>query len=83
MPEMNLADLYCQDDLVNGQSTREAPRAPGQSVRLYLISGLVASDVWMHFTGSKMCVVAANGVDVPAVPVHKLLIGTAESRTWK
>jgi len=79
MPEMDLADVYYQHDLVNGQPTREAPLAPGQSVRLRLINGSAASYFWVQFAGGQMRVVAADGVDVQPVPVDKLLIGTAET----
>ncbi|OGX91667.1 multicopper oxidase family protein [Hymenobacter coccineus] len=79
MPEMDLADVYYQSDLVNGQPTRAAPLAPGQSVRLRLINGSAASYFWVQFAGGKMRVVAADGVDVQPVPVDKLLIGTAET----
>ena len=58
MPEMDLADVYYQHDLVNGQPTREAPLAPGQSVRLRLVNGSAASYFWVQFAGGQMRVVA-------------------------
>ncbi|WP_166648244.1 multicopper oxidase family protein [Hymenobacter sp. UV11] len=80
MPQMDLADVYYQADLVNGQPTQQLPDAvAGQPVRLRLINGSAASYFWVQFGGGKLRVVAADGVDVQPVAVDKLLIGTAET----
>ncbi|MBO3272218.1 multicopper oxidase family protein [Hymenobacter defluvii] len=80
MPEMDLADVYYQHDLVNGQPSQQLSTArPGQPVRLRVINGSSASYFWVQFGGGKLRVVAADGVDVQPVEVDKLLIGTAET----
>ena len=80
MPGMDLADVYYQHDLTNGQPNQQLPAArPGQAVRLRVINGSAASYFWVQFGGGKMRVVAADGIDVQPVEVNKLLIGTAET----
>jgi len=80
MPEMDLADVYYQADLVNGQPGQQMPEVPaGQPVRLRIINGSAASYFWLQFAGGKMRVVAADGVDAVPVEVDKLLIATAET----
>ena len=80
MPEMDLADVYYQADLMNGHVGEQLPALqPGETVRLRLINGSAASYFWVQFGGGQMRVVAADGVDVVPVAVDKLLIATARN----
>ena len=80
MPDMDLADVYYQADLINGQASQQLPELrPGQPLRLRVINGSAASYFWVQFAGGKMRVVATDGVDVVPVEVDKLLVATAET----
>ncbi|NML66611.1 multicopper oxidase domain-containing protein [Hymenobacter sp. RP-2-7] len=80
MPQMDLADVYYQASLVNGQPSQALPQArPGQPLRLRVINGSAASYYWVQFGGGKLRVVATDGVDVEPVEVDKLLVATAET----
>jgi len=80
MPQMDLADVYYQADLINGHPGEQMPELkPGQPLRLRLVNGSAASYFWVQFGGGKMRVLAADGVDVVPVEVDKLLMATAET----
>ena len=52
MPEFDLADVYYQTDLVNGQPQQQLTEfGAGQTVRLRLINGSAASYFWVQFAG--------------------------------
>jgi FtsP/CotA-like multicopper oxidase with cupredoxin domain len=80
MPPMDLADVYYQAFLANGQTADEmSDLKPSETVRLRVINGSASSHFWLHFAGGEMTVVAADGIDVQPVKVDKLLIATAET----
>ncbi len=80
MPSMDLADVYYNAFLTNGQITDAyADLAAGETVRLRVINGSASSHFWLQFAGGKMTVVSADGQEVVPVEVDKLLIATAET----
>lgn len=80
MPPMDLADVYYQAFLANGQIADTEPNLKaGETIRLRVINGSASSHFWLHFSGGSMTVVAADGIDVEPVEVDKLLIATAET----
>ncbi len=80
MPSMDLADVYYNAFLTNGQITDAyADLAAGETVRLRVINGSASSHFWLQFAGGKMTVVSADGQEVVPVAVDKLLIATAET----
>jgi FtsP/CotA-like multicopper oxidase with cupredoxin domain len=80
MPGMDLADLYYDAFLANGEiATSFAGAAPGERVRLRIVNGSASSHFWLHYAGGEMTVVAADGIDVEPVDVDKMLIATAET----
>ncbi len=80
MPGMDLADLYYDAFLANGELATDFPEAaPGEKVRLRLVNGSASSHFWLHYAGGPLTVVAADGIEVEPVAVDKLLIATAET----
>lgn len=79
MPAMDLADIYYDAFLANGQPAFNYPNlAAGDTLRLRIINGSASSHFWLHYAEGKIQVVAADGVDVQPAIVDKLLIATAE-----
>ncbi len=80
MPAMDLADIYYDAFLANGQLTDSMSEArPGEKVRLRVINGSASSHFWLHYAGGPMTIVAADGINVEPVEVDKMLIATAET----
>ena len=80
MPSMDLADVYYDAFLANGELADEyADLNAGETVRLRVINGSASSHFWLQFAGGKMRVVSADGLEVVPVDVDKLLIATAET----
>ena len=80
MPSMDLADVYYDAFLANGQLADDyAELGAGETVRLRVINGSASSHFWLQFAGGKMRVVSADGQEVEPVEVDKLLIATAET----
>ncbi|WP_052456645.1 multicopper oxidase domain-containing protein [Phaeodactylibacter xiamenensis] len=80
MPGMDLADIYYDAFLANGQESMDLPELKtGETIRLRIINGSASSHFWLHFAAGKMRVVAADGIEVEPIEVDKLLIATAET----
>jgi FtsP/CotA-like multicopper oxidase with cupredoxin domain len=80
MSAMDVSDVYYERFLMNGKpnSTLSNFKA-GDQVRLRLINGGASSYFWIHFSGSKLKVIANDGNDVMPVEVDRLIIGVSET----
>ena len=80
MPAMDISDVKYASFLVNGTTGMDLSHfKPGETLRLRLIDGSSSTYFWLQFAGSKMTVVAADGLEVKPVVVDKLLMGIAET----
>lgn len=80
MPAMDVSDVYYNRFFINGKSDNVfADVKPGDSLRLRIINGSASSYHWVQYAGSKMKVVAADGIAVQPVEADKILIAIAET----
>lgn len=80
MPGADVSDVYYQKHLMHGQPERTFEKyRKGDSIRLRVINGSAATYYWLHYSGGKMKVIAADGSNVKPVEVDKILIATAET----
>jgi FtsP/CotA-like multicopper oxidase with cupredoxin domain len=80
MNGFDIADVYYNAFLVNGQPTQQYPELkPGERVRLRIINGSASTQFWMTFGGEDPLLVAADGQDVVPVKHNKTFIAVAET----
>lgn len=80
MPAMDVSDVYYSRFFINGKSDHVFTDVkPGDSLRLRIINGSASSYQWVQYAGSKMKVVAADGIAVQPVEVDKILVAIAET----
>ncbi|MBX9851310.1 MAG: multicopper oxidase domain-containing protein, partial [Cytophagaceae bacterium] len=80
MPAMDVADVYYNKFLMNGQEKSYFKDAkPGEIVRLRIINGSASSYFNLQYAGGNMQVMSADGINVVPFPVNKLEIATAET----
>ncbi|SDY83839.1 multicopper oxidase domain-containing protein [Hymenobacter psychrophilus] len=80
MEGFDIADIYYDAFLVNGQPVQQYPEfRPGERVRLRIINGAASTQFWMTFGGDAPLLVAADGQDVVPVARNKTFIAVAET----
>ncbi|SDY67661.1 multicopper oxidase domain-containing protein [Hymenobacter psychrophilus] len=80
MEGFDIADIYYDAFLVNGQAVQRYPDfKAGERVRLRIINGSASSQFWMTFGGENPLLVAADGQDVVPVKHNKTFIAVAET----
>jgi len=79
MPEMDIADIYYDRFLVNGQSEMFVDASPGDVVRLRLVDGSASSFFYGEFAHGPMTIIEADGQPVVPVKHDRLLVGVAET----
>ncbi|TDN36931.1 copper oxidase [Hymenobacter sp. UV11] len=80
MEGFDIADVYYNAFLVNGQPVQQYPEfKPGEKVRLRIINGSSSTQFWMTFGGEDPLLVAADGQDVVPVKHNKTFIAVAET----
>ncbi|WP_225587144.1 multicopper oxidase domain-containing protein [Algoriphagus sp. Y33] len=80
MEGADIADIYYNAFLTNGQSTSEYPDLkPGEKVRVRFINGSASSQFWLTFGGADPLLVSADGLDVEPIVHNKTFIAIAET----
>ncbi|HUM46331.1 MAG TPA: multicopper oxidase domain-containing protein, partial [Chitinophagales bacterium] len=80
MLAMDVSDVYYNRFLVNGKTEERAPSfKAGDKVRLRIINGSASTYFWLQFAGSKLQVIASDGIDVVPVEVDRMIIAVAET----
>lgn len=80
MHAMDVSDVYYERFLINGMVESGAKHyRKGDSVRLRVINGSASTYFWLTYPGSKITVVATDGVEVEPVEVDRLIIGVSET----
>lgn len=80
MEGADIADIYYNAFLTNGQSISEYPDLkPGEKVRVRFINGSASSQFWLTFGGADPLLVSADGLDVEPVVHNKTFIAIAET----
>lgn len=80
MLPMDVSDVYYNAFLTNGKREQKYPSfRSGDKVRIRVINGSASTYFWLQFAGSKLTVVASDGIDVEPVEVDRMIIGTAET----
>lgn len=80
MESFDIADVYYDAFLVNGQPVQQYPDfKPGEKVRLRIINGGTSTQFWLTFGGEDPLLVAADGQDVVPVKHNKTFIAIAET----
>jgi CopA family copper-resistance protein len=80
MESFDIADVYYNAFLVNGQPVQQYPDLkPGERVRLRIINGGTSTQFWLTFGGEDPLLVSADGQDVVPVKHNKTFIAIAET----
>jgi len=80
MEGADIADIYYNAFLNNGQNTTEYPEfKPGDKVRIRMINGSTSSQFWLTFGGEDPLLVSADGLNVEPVSRNKTFIAIAET----
>jgi FtsP/CotA-like multicopper oxidase with cupredoxin domain len=78
MHAMDVSDVYYERFLVNGKTEDSRKYHPGEKVRMRIINGSASTYFWIYYPGSKITVIASDGVEVEPVEVDRLIIGVSE-----
>lgn len=79
MPPMDIADVYYDRFLANGETEHSLEAKAGETVRLRVIDGSATTFFYLNYAGGPMTVVAADGIDVRPFELDRLLVGVAET----
>lgn len=80
MESADIADIYYNAFLNNGETTTEYPDfTPGEKVRVRFINGSASSQFWLTFGGKNPLLVSADGLDVVPIDHNKTFIAIAET----
>jgi len=79
MPPMDLADVYYDTFLTNGQREQTLPAAAKEQIRLRIINGSASTYFYLEYAGGKMTIISADGQEVDPVEDGRILIGVAET----
>ncbi|MGB3075306.1 MAG: multicopper oxidase domain-containing protein [Chitinophagales bacterium] len=80
MLAMDVSDVYYNRFLVNGKTEQQLTSfKAGDKVRLRIINGSASTYFWIQFAGSKLNVVASDGMEVVPVDVDRMIIAVAET----
>jgi len=80
MTAMDVSDVAYDKFLVNGeqQHTMQGVKT-GDKVKLHIVNGSSSTYFWLQYAGSKITVVANDGMDVEPVEVDRLIVAVAET----
>ena len=80
MMSMDVSDIAYDRFFSNGLNEITFPDAsPGEQVRVRLVNGSSSTYFWIQYAGSKLKVIANDGMDTEPVEVDRLIIGVAET----
>jgi hypothetical protein len=80
MEGADIADIYYEEFLINGEPSREYPNfEPGEKVRLRVINAAASTAFWLSIGGGNPTLVAADGLRVEPYKTDKLFIAIAET----
>ncbi|MHB1307154.1 MAG: multicopper oxidase domain-containing protein [Limisphaerales bacterium] len=79
MPPMDLADVYYDRFLLNGDPQQTLAAKPGEKIRLRVIAGSASTFFHLQFAGGPLQIIAADGLPVRPFDETRLLIGVAET----
>lgn len=76
---MDVSDVYYNEFRINEQNINQQLKASKGKVKLRIINGSASTYFWLNFAGSKLSVVASDGMDVEPVEVDRMIIAVAET----
>lgn len=80
MEGTDIADIYYEEFLINGEPSREYPNfEPGEKVRLRIVNAAASTAFWLSVGGGSPTLVAADGLRVEPYETDKLFIAIAET----
>jgi CopA family copper-resistance protein len=79
MPPMDASDVAYDAFLTNGEEEQNLEALPGQRIRLRVVNAAASSYFYLEYAGEPLKVIAADGKDVEAVDLGRMLIGVAET----
>ena len=79
MPPMDISDVAYDAFLANGKPTNHLVAKPGETVRIRLVNGSSTTFFHVEYAAGPMTIVAADGMPVQPVKLHRLLVGVAET----
>jgi len=80
MEGTDIADIYYETFLINGEQRREYPDfEPGERVRLRIVNAAASTAFWLSAGGGNPTLVAADGLRVEPYKTDKLFIAIAET----
>ncbi|TDQ11652.1 multicopper oxidase domain-containing protein [Pedobacter metabolipauper] len=80
MLAMDVSDVYYDRFLSNGMpETYRSGLKAGEKIRIRVINGSASTYFWLTYGGSKITVVANDGMDVEPVVVDRLIVGVSET----
>ncbi len=79
MPPMDISDIAYDRFLINGQPSAALDAGPGQTVRLRIINASASTYFYIQYSGGRMKVISADGMDIEPVHMDRFLIAVAET----
>jgi hypothetical protein len=79
MPPMDIADVFYDRFLLNGQPEQTLAAEPGEQIRLRIIDGSATTFFYLQFAGGPLKIIGADGMAVQPIDEERLLIGVAET----
>ena len=79
MPPMDASDVAYDAFLTNGEEEQNLEALPGERIRLRVVNAAASSYFYLEYAGEPLEVIAADGKDVEAVDLGRVLIGVAET----
>ncbi len=79
MPPMDISDIAYDAFLVNGQKSIHIPGKPGDRIKLRMINAAASTYFYIQSSTGSMQIISADGVDVRALPIKRLLMAVAET----
>lgn len=79
MPPMDISDVGYDRFLINGRPESGLEALPGETVRLRIINAAASTYFYLQSGGGPVTLIAADGLDVEPVEIHRLLTAVAET----
>ncbi len=79
MPPMDPSDVAYDAFLTNGEAEQNLEGLPGERIRLRVVNAAASSYFYLGSAGGPLEIIAADGKDVEAADLDRVLIGVAET----
>ena len=79
MPPMDMSDVAYDAFLTNGEIEENLKGLPGERIRLRVVNAAASSYFYLDYAGGPLEVIAADGKDVEAKDLDRVLVGVAET----